>query len=347
MTTFLAVGAQFSVPWLDKFVALGFLRRGSALFASFFDDKGQLRTLLCNHDLSYLMSVSRMTVPTVSVGISFYNNVDTLGDAIRSVLNQSSADWELILTNDGSKDGSLAVAQSFSDPRIRLLDDVVNRGLVARLNQQIALSRGRYFARMDADDLMHPDRLARQLAYLEAHPEDDLLDTNMYSLDKRGHVLAMRGRTCRPLALPEVLRGQTPFHATVMGRIVWFRRFPYDPEYIRAEDLELWARSVGASRFGHLEEALYFVREGKVNVNNYVRSQVASIKIYRRYGPINLGCANTSALCVRACLKALVYLAFGMLNAQHLLVVRRNSSLSPLEKSVAETALAWARAVSA
>ena len=285
--------------------------------------------------------------PTVSVGIAFYNNRDTLDDAIRSVMNQSFDDWELILTNDGSQDGSLDVAQTFSDPRIRLLDDGMNLGLVARLNQQVALARGRYFARMDADDLMHPDRFERQLAYLESHPEDDLLDTNMYSLDEQGHLLAMRGRPCRPLTLPDVLRGQAPFHATVMGRIDWFRRFPYDPGYVRAEDLELWARSVGTSRFGHLEEALYFVREGKVNVNSYVRSQVTSIQIYRRYGPTNLGWAGTFALCVRACLKALAYRAFGMLNVHHLLVVRRNKGLTPSERSAAETALARARAVQA
>lgn len=288
----------------------------------------------------------RSPPPVVSVGISFYNNCSTLSEAITSILNQTYVDWELILINDGSTDNSYAIAKVFTDSRILLLDDCVNMGLVPRLNQLIALARGRYFARMDADDLMHPNRLELQVAHLDLHPHDDLVDADMYSIDKSGSVTSKRCRTSRPLTLHDVLYGCTPFHATIMGRIEWFQSFPYDPMFVRAEDLELWARSVNTSRFGHIEKVLYFVREGNVNVTNYVLSQLTSIQIYRRYGPAKLGTPVTFFLCFRACLKALAYRAFGMLHFQHFLVLRRNNRLTPIERGQAEAALARARAVS-
>lgn len=294
-----------------------------------------------------MQTLARLSpLPVVSVGMSFYNNSSTLSEAIGSILFQTYEDWELILINDGSTDDSFAIAKQFTDPRIRLLDDCVNRGFVSRLNQLVTLARGQYFARMDADDLMHPSRLELQVAHFELYPDHDLVDADMYSIDQSGSISSKRSRTSFPLTLCDVLHGRTPFHATIMGRIEWFRRFPYDPFYVRAEDLELWARSVSTSRFGHLEEFLYFVREGKVNVVNYVRSQLTSIQIFRRYGPATLGWPVTFFLCVRARLKALAYRGFGMLHSQHLLVACRNTSLTRIERSQAETALARARGAS-
>src|SRR4030066_138114 len=100
-----------------------------------------------------------MSGPLVTVGIPFFNNQDTLPDAIRSIFAQSFQDWELLLLDDGSTDGSLQIAQSIDDPRVRVISDGCNRKLPARLNQIIDLARGQYIARMDADDLCGITRL--------------------------------------------------------------------------------------------------------------------------------------------------------------------------------------------
>src|SRR5438045_1632919 len=92
----------------------------------------------------------------VSIGISFQNARATLADAVRSVLAQTCRDWELLLVDDGSSDGSLELARRIEHPRIQVISDGVNQGLASRLNQIALLARGTYLARMDADDLMHP-----------------------------------------------------------------------------------------------------------------------------------------------------------------------------------------------
>src|SRR5512138_427624 len=106
---------------------------------------------------------------TVSIGIPFYNPGRAFEKAVRSVFSQTHADWELILMDDGSSDGSLELARSITDPRVRVLSDGANRGLCARLNQIAREARHGLLCRMDADDVMHPDRLHRQVEELTAH----------------------------------------------------------------------------------------------------------------------------------------------------------------------------------
>ena len=115
--------------------------------------------------------------PLVSVVMSFHNARDTLTRAIRSLLWQTYPHWELILLDDGSSDNSAQTLKSLEDPRIHLRSDSVCRGLPVRLNQGISLAKGDYIARMDADDVAFPERCARQVAYLQNHPEVDLLAT--------------------------------------------------------------------------------------------------------------------------------------------------------------------------
>ena len=103
----------------------------------------------------------------VTVGIPFYNAGKDFHTAIASVLNQTHQNIELILVNDGSTDESLSIAQSFSDKRITIIDDKLNKGLPARLNQIIDLAQGEYIARMDADDVISADRISKQVKRLE------------------------------------------------------------------------------------------------------------------------------------------------------------------------------------
>src|ERR1700743_863972 len=114
-----------------------------------------------------------MPNPVITIAMPFYNCAATLELAIRSLLNQSFGDFELLLCDDGSDDQGLAIARSFDDPRVICWSDGRRRRLAARLNECIDRARGQFLARMDADDISYPDRLARQLAYMEANPDVD------------------------------------------------------------------------------------------------------------------------------------------------------------------------------
>lgn len=117
-----------------------------------------------------------MTAPAVSVLIPVYNAEPHLDGAIQSVRAQTFTDFELVIVNDGSTDGSLDTMQRHAaeDPRVVVVDRP-NAGIVAALNTGLAACRGEYIARMDGDDIAFPDRLERQHAYLEANPSVDLV----------------------------------------------------------------------------------------------------------------------------------------------------------------------------
>jgi glycosyltransferase involved in cell wall biosynthesis len=119
-----------------------------------------------------------MGTPSVSVILPYRNGAQTLNAAIASIAVQTSRDWELLLIDNASTDGSAEIAQqrAAEDRRIRSLYEPLI-GIAHALNTGLAHAQGRYIARMDADDIAHPERLARQVAYLGAHPEIGVLGT--------------------------------------------------------------------------------------------------------------------------------------------------------------------------
>lgn len=198
----------------------------------------------------------------VSVGMSVYNCAATVGAAIQSVINQSYTDWELILINDGSSDSTDEVCRSFSDPRIRYVSDGRNQGLHHRLNQAIDLSKGRYFARMDGDDVCLPQRFECQLEYLMAHPDLDLIATPILVIDERNQALGVRGREMDHVRIcAHPWRGFPLAHPTWMGNLSWFRRYRYSDTATRVEDLEILLRSYRRSRFAIIAEPLLAYRD--------------------------------------------------------------------------------------
>jgi len=114
--------------------------------------------------------------PRVSVVLPAYNAEAYLPEAVASILGQTYADFELIALDDGSTDGTAAWLDSVRDPRVRVLHQQ-NIGLALTLNKGIGLARGAYIARQDADDISRPERLAKQVAYMDAHPACGLLGT--------------------------------------------------------------------------------------------------------------------------------------------------------------------------
>lgn len=222
--------------------------------------------------------------PLVSVVMSFHNARDTLLCAIRSLLWQTYPHWELILLDDGSTDGSAEIPKSIDDSRIRLYGDSLCRGLPARLNQGVSLARGQYIARMDADDVAFPERFAKQVAYLQNHPEVDLLATSTLLMNEHDQAI---GLLTAAQSHEEICRrpwhGFPMPHPTWMGRAEWFRQNPYDELARKAQDQSLLYHTYRTSRFAGLQEVLLGYRYTRLSLHktllgryHYLRAVAAS-----------------------------------------------------------------------
>ena len=270
--------------------------------------------------------------PLVSIGLPFYNDRSTLELSIQSVFAQTYKNWELILVDDGSKDGSLNIAKKITDKRVRLISDGSNKGLIARLNQIALLAKGKYLARMDADDLMQPLRIEKQVIYLENNPGVDLVDTGAYSIYRDEEPKGKRGLQNINTNAKYVLTHAMLLHASVVGKTGWFLHNPYNKDYIRAEDYELWCRTFNYSKFGRIKEPLYIVREGKINVKSYLKSSETIRKIITHYwrGILSPNEFKKAIFILHA--KENAYRFFSILNMHHLLVNTRNAHLTTQEK---------------
>ena len=203
--------------------------------------------------------------PFVSIGIPFYNAEATLLDAVRSVFAQTHPNWELILLDDGSTDRSLEVARSIDDPRVRVYSDGRNKRLAARLNEIVRLARFDFVARMDADDLMSRDRIARQLRVLSGDDELDLVSAGVVSMSDGYEPLGMRcvAKDHRISTKAVLAGGSGIVHAAVLGRRDWFLRNSYDESLKVNQDANLWIRAYATRdlKVRVLPEPLYYYRE--------------------------------------------------------------------------------------
>jgi glycosyltransferase involved in cell wall biosynthesis len=284
-------------------------------------------------------------MPLVTVGLPFFDEQKYLAGAIRSVLAQSFRDFELLLVDDGSRDDSLAIARSFTDPRIRVLSDGKRRHLPARLNEIVSSASAPYVARMDADDVMHPARLARQLELFTADPSCDAVGTWVALADGDDHVFAVCESAPLPASRKEALvHGILP-HATLLGRRAWFAENPYDETLTRAEDRDLWCRTAANGKFAAVPECLYVVRvdvDKRTFVESYVEAQRQNRRIFAAYGPSSVGRLETERLIALAHAKALVMRGLARVGLAERLVRRRGRAPTEKELALAREALAVA-----
>ncbi|MGN6580911.1 MAG: glycosyltransferase family 2 protein [Bordetella sp.] len=200
--------------------------------------------------------------PAITVALSVLNGGKVLESAVRSVVEQSFVDWELLILDDGSTDDAIDKLPFLHDPRIIVVRDGRNIGLSGRLNQAVAMARGRYFARMDHDDLCHPERFARQVEFLDKHPEVDLLATQCATMDENGKPNgALPYATSHEEICARPWLGFPMYHPTWMGRVEWFRKNPYqDPGPYCCEDQELLLRAYRSSHYHTLPAQLLTYR---------------------------------------------------------------------------------------
>lgn len=197
--------------------------------------------------------------PKISVVMSCYNEEDTVALAIDSILNQTEQDYEFIIVDDGSTDHTAAIVESYQqkDNRIRLIKNTTNLKLAASLNKGVAAAEGTYIARMDADDLCEPTRLALQLNFLEKNPRVDVLGTNVFYVQNQKGI----GLSDLPLTNDTIYKNRYQktvlIHPSVMFRKATFAQLGgYDPNMPWAEDKDLWLRWMGKATFANLEQPL-------------------------------------------------------------------------------------------
>ena len=207
-------------------------------------------------------------MPKVSVLMPSYNHGRYIAGAIQSVLDQTYQDWELVITDDGSTDDTLAVARSFMDPRIKVFDMGRNTGGPLANANCIANSTGEYFAMLSSDDEFLPHKLAAQVAYMDAHPDAmavlgyaRLIDENGAEMPRSDH------NYFEPLKdIPTdrygwlrrfFLEGNCLVHPTALTRRALYTEiFPPDPRFPRTGDLARWIRTALVGDIHVIEEDL-------------------------------------------------------------------------------------------
>lgn len=220
-------------------------------------------------------------MPAVSVLLPVHNGGQYIETAVRSILTQTFRDFELLILDDGSTDGTAAILARLStaDERIRVISRE-NRGLVASLNELLGQARGRYCARMDADDVALPRRLERQVHYLNTHPDVVLLGGQIELIDAGSRRLGVVGQ---PLTHEEIedchLRGHTSIchPAAIFDQAKVQLLGGYRSELFPAEDLDLWLRLGEVGCVANLDELVlqYRIHDQSISSLNQAK-QVAS-----------------------------------------------------------------------
>ncbi len=203
--------------------------------------------------------------PEVTVLMSVYNGARYLCPAIDGILTQTFTDFEFIIVDDGSTDETWDIVSSYTDSRIRLARNAHNLGLAASLNKGLALARGHYIARMDADDIALPERLERQVDFLNEHPEIGVVGTASQTMDIDGNPIGEVQMPGSDLHLRWLLLLGSPFiHATVMLRSEVLKKHSlhYVPETEPSEDYNFFSRLLKYTPGTNLPEQLYIIRLG-------------------------------------------------------------------------------------
>lgn len=221
-------------------------------------------------------AAAKAPAPRVSVVTPMFNAEKYIEAAVRSVLAQTFVDFEYIIVNDGSTDGCGAIVDRLAaeDGRIKVIHLAKNMGNSAANNAGFAIARGEYVACMDADDVNHPERLARQVAYLDTHADVGLVATQYWKIDTDGKIL----RKTRNRLEDVVMRFYLFFGVPVCNPTTFFRRevvetllpHVYDPKLKTAADYDFLVRVAATWRMHVLPEYLFYYR---VNPNGLSKTK--------------------------------------------------------------------------
>lgn len=214
-----------------------------------------------------------MSQPAISVAMSVYNNADYLALAIESILAQSFEDFEFLILNDGSTDGSAAIIDHYAgkDSRVRAIHRE-NKGLIVSLNQLIAEARAPIIARMDGDDIAEPERFGRQFSFLQENEDYGVTSSWTHDIDGDGNPFRVSGRE-PPVTHEDFLAaiddGPLLCHPSVMYRRDLVQGVGgYHAAFKHCEDYDLWLRLAAVTKLGSISERLMHYRHTEGQVSN-------------------------------------------------------------------------------
>ncbi len=261
----------------------------------------------------------------VTIGIPVYNAGRYLKNAIDSVLSQTFLDFEVLITIDGATDDSADIACRYTDPRVRTVISDENRGISYRINQQVHMARGHFFARMDADDIMFPDRIEKQVKFMHENPEIDVIGSQAVIIDGDNKIIGFR-ESDTVFSSSSIRKKILFIHPTVFGRTDWFRKNPYSEDLAGVEDFYLWNTTFRRSGFHVLDIPLMFYRDPPVTLNStYLlrQKQMRRALVRLRRNSLMSACMFYKFY-LRSMLKSVIYKFLWKVNLSDKLVSGRN-----------------------
>lgn len=200
--------------------------------------------------------------PAITVLMPVYNAAPFLHEAIESILNQTFKDFEFLIINDGSTDDSEKIILSYHDSRIRYEKNETNIRLIATLNKGIGMSKGKYLARTDADDISLSDRLELQYNFMESNHEVGLCGTGFENFGHNRPTKIIQYAPDHETICIKHLYQIHLSHGTCIFRTEVLNKYHllFNPDFAHAEDYELWSRMAQVSKLANIQKVLYRVR---------------------------------------------------------------------------------------
>jgi len=245
-------------------------------------------------------------LPLISVLMPVYNGEKYIEEAIKSVLNQTFTDFELLIINDGSTDKTEEIIFSFEDKRIRYIKNETNLKLIATLNKGISICSGKFIIRMDADDICEPQRFEKQIRFMEKHPDTGVCGTWAKVIDSQNNI---SGKIINPTT-PEFISISLLFtiplvHPSVCFRASVLKQNLYD-NVPHAEDYELWRRLNDQTKMANLPEYLLQYRWHNSNISKekqtiqedskkmIIRKELAKLNLHPTEEELRIHCLSFS-----------------------------------------------------
>jgi len=243
-----------------------------------------IETRLINK-ISYWKIDESLSPPLVSVLMAVYNGEKYIHQAIESILNQTYTNFEFLIVNDASTDNTKKIIEKYNDPRIKIIENNTNIKLAASLNKGLNLAMGEYIVRMDADDISRNDRIEKQVQFMEANLNVGVCGSWFSEINNPD---AFYKPYCTSEQIKTAfLQGCAIAHPSCILRKSFFTKYnlKYDPEFLVAQDYELWTRAIHFFDFANIPEFLLYYRknqEGTGAKNRELQKQNGTKIIYRQ-----------------------------------------------------------------
>lgn len=209
--------------------------------------------------------------PLISVIMPARNAGNFVVEAVRSIQQQTVTDWEFLIVNDGSTDNTGALLDEFAakDKRIRVLHNKSGKGISSSLNHLLRIAKGKFIARMDADDISLPDRFAKQLSYLAEHPDVVACGGSAHMIDGEGKIFAEKMFPTDPEVLYQMIMRMVPIqHPIMMARAHVMKKYRYDETMSTAEDVDMFFKLLQDGNLGNVPHVIYKYRKADTS-NGY------------------------------------------------------------------------------